>query len=361
METSRPEVLESARQAVEDPSAEAVDAVLRDHFSLAASRARKINDSYVALWERLERNATGGKRFRPRLVLAMHHAYDGADLNASACVGAAFELLHTALIVHDDVIDRDFTRRGLPNLSGSYRDIATTAGIPIPTAEHRGMSTAVIAGDLALAAVFQLVERARLAADVRGRVLEYVDEALFASAAGELADVDLSMAPGVPDLDQVVDMARLKTAVYTFETPLQAGAVVAGAPEADVEALGEFGRHIGIAYQAADDLLGLFGDERRTGKSVLGDLREGKSTIPIALAARSDRWPEISSFLGKPDLSHDEAERARELMRSVGADAETRRLAQQHADAARAILETLPPGVGENLDPLVSEALDRDR
>jgi geranylgeranyl diphosphate synthase type II len=87
--------------------ADAVDAVLRDYFSAATARAALLGEPYAALWRKLEESAGGGKRFRPRLVLAVCAAYGGTDMDAAARVGAAFELLHTALIVHDDVIDRD--------------------------------------------------------------------------------------------------------------------------------------------------------------------------------------------------------------------------------------------------------------
>jgi geranylgeranyl diphosphate synthase, type II len=339
----------------------AVDSVLREYFTLAAARAAEVGGAYERLWRRLEGSASGGKRFRPRLVLAMHRAYGGMLYDAAACVGAAFELLHTALIVHDDVIDRDFTRRGAPNVSGSYRDIATTAGIPIPAAEHRGMSAAVIAGDLALAGVFRLVEQAELGPAMRSRVLELVDDALFASAAGELADVDVSMAEELPSVERVVEIARLKTAVYTFEAPLKAGGVLGGADDEQLELLGEFGREIGIAYQAMDDLLGLFGDEKRTGKSTLGDLREGKGTLPLVHAAGTRFWSSIEPYVGKPDLTGDEADAAKELLIASGADTWTRGLASKHASAAVRVLDQLPHAVGEALRPIAAQALERDR
>jgi geranylgeranyl diphosphate synthase type II len=98
-----------------------VDAVLARFFSLAKNRASAFGQQYVCLWETLEKNTIGGKRFRPRMVMAAYQALGGTDLDAAANVGAAFELLHTALIVHDDVIDHDFVRRGVPNISGTYR------------------------------------------------------------------------------------------------------------------------------------------------------------------------------------------------------------------------------------------------
>src|ERR671916_1625956 len=105
-----------------------VDAVLDRFFSLSRKRAVPLGPEYVALWETLESNTNGGKRMRPRMVFASYQSLGGTDLEAAAYVGAAFELLHTALIVHDDVIDRDFSRRGVPNIAGLYRDRAGASG-----------------------------------------------------------------------------------------------------------------------------------------------------------------------------------------------------------------------------------------
>jgi geranylgeranyl diphosphate synthase, type II len=338
-----------------------VDGVLERFFSVAGSRARAIGAAYEELWSTLRASAAGGKRLRPRLVLQAYAGFGGRNVEAAAHVGAAFELLHTALIIHDDVIDRDFTRRGAPNVSGRYRDEATTAGIPIPTAEHRGMSTGVIAGDLALTGAYRVMDYDGIPPALKERVVQLLDDAVFASAAGELIDVDYSISRDMPTVDQVVEMERLKTAVYTFETPLQAGAVLAGADEAHLPVLGAFGRDLGIAYQATDDLLGVFGDERQTGKSTLGDLREGKRTVPIAFAATTNAWPGIRQFLGKPDLSAAEADRVRDALVACGAEVFTRGLASRKAAEAVQLLDRLPGPVAEALLPLARQALDRIR
>lgn len=337
--------------------------MLERFFSLAATRAAAFGPEYVRLWERLERNAAGGKRFRPRMVMTAYEGLGGEDSDAAAYIGAAFELMHTALIVHDDVIDRDFVRRGIPNISGSYRDIATTAGLAIPTAEHRGMSAAVVAGDLALFNSYRLVDRSGVTGDVRERILEILDDALFASAAGEMIDVDFSVAPGVPSVEEVLRMERLKTAVYSFECPLQAGAVLAEASEDLVTLLGNFGREIGIAYQIVDDLLGVFGDENETGKTTIGDLREGKRTVLIAHAATTPFWPQLQPLIGKSDLTVAEASEAVALLERAGSKDFTEALVTDHAVRALAMLDDapLPEGLCFELSALADDVLRRVR
>src|SRR5690606_40992183 len=134
---------------------------------------------------------------------------------------------------------------------------ALSNGADAATADHHGLSAAVVAGDLALFYSYRMIDHAGLPETTRNQLLELMDEALFASAAGELLDLDYSGAVTIPTVDSILEMARLKTAVYSFEVPLKAGAVLAHASPDVVMALGEFGREIGTAYQIVDDLLGV--------------------------------------------------------------------------------------------------------
>ncbi|WP_368497959.1 polyprenyl synthetase family protein [Herbiconiux sp. A18JL235] len=349
--------------AVSERRQHQVDRVLRAFFDDSHYRAKALGKPYAALWQTLERNSSGGKRFRPRMVMAAYESLGGTDLDAAAHIGAAFELLHTALIVHDDVIDRDFVRRGGPNVSGSYRDLATTAGIPLPIAEHRGMSVAVIAGDLALFNAFRMIDRSGVDGLLRSRLHDILDEAMFVSAAGELLDVDFSLRSDPPAVDEIVEMERLKTAEYSFEAPLRAGAVLAGADDRAVRALGLFGRRIGIAYQIVDDLLGVFGDESETGKTALGDLREGKSTVLLAHAVTRPEWASVASLFGSPDLTADDAERIRGVLEQTGSRRFAEALARDHANRAWESLadESLTPAVRDEFRPVVASVLGRVR
>jgi geranylgeranyl diphosphate synthase type II len=338
-----------------------VDGVLNRFFSLAKNRAAAFGPEYVELWESLEANTNGGKRFRPRMVFAAYEALGGKDLEAAAYVGSAFELLHTALIVHDDVIDHDFVRRGIPNISGAFRNRALRAGASKDVAEHNGVSAAVIAGDLALFNAFRLLDRSGVGGELRERLHEILDEAMFASAAGELLDVDFSLHLDPPSVEEIVDMERLKTAVYSFETPLEAGAVLAGASDEAVRALADFGRNLGIAYQIVDDILGVFGDEVDTGKSTIGDLREGKRTVIISYAATTPQWVEIQPLLGDPELDEQGAALIRAALEQSGARRYAEALARDFANRAWEHLSSkaLPDAVRAEFRGFVGSVLGR--
>jgi geranylgeranyl diphosphate synthase type II len=225
------------------------------------------------------------------------------------------------------------------------------------------MSVAVIAGDLALTGSFRLMERASANPEIRDALVELLDRAVFDSAAGELIDVDFSLYSGMPTIEEIVEMERLKTAVYSFEAPLQAGALLAGATHDVIASLGEFGRNIGIAYQIVDDLLGVFGNEAATGKTTLGDLREGKRTALIAFASQTAEWSTISKLVGDSNLSDEDAATVRDVLERTGAKTFTQKLAANYSDEAVAALQGagIPQQLVEQLTPLVSAVVERVR
>ncbi|MDQ6752619.1 MAG: polyprenyl synthetase family protein [Actinomycetota bacterium] len=338
-----------------------VDDVLASFFSRAKIRADALHPQYLGLWQHLESSVVGGKRFRPRLVMTVYALLGGTDRMAAATVAASFELLHTALIVHDDVVDRDFTRRGVPNVAGAYRNLAAARGGNPARAEHTGLSAAVIAGDLALSNACRLLYDADVDLGTRQRLGNLLDEAIMASAAGEILDVLAPLDPTPQAVDEVLEMSKLKTAVYSFDAPLRAGAVLAGAEHSLVGALGEFGRIIGTAYQVADDLVGAFGDETRTSKKGWGDLREGKRTALISYAAAQPEWTRIAELLSCPELTARGAAEIRDLLVASGARERTLKLAASLTEQSLDVLVQpfVPQALRDGLAPLSRLVTDR--
>jgi len=151
--------------------------------------------------------------------------------------------------------------------------------------------------------------------------------------------------------------------VYSFECPLTAGAVLAGASEGAIGALARYGRLVGVAFQITDDILGVFGDPTVTGKSTASDLREGKQTALTAHAATTGAWPAISARLGDPDLDDATADVLRSALLDCGALDAARRLADEHVTLARFELDTpdLPESLRTELGDLAQRAAERIR
>ncbi|WP_122816666.1 polyprenyl synthetase family protein [Nocardioides pantholopis] len=279
----------------------------------------------------------GGKRFRPALLARTHELLGGDPADpAVAMVAEAVELLHTAFVVHDDVIDGDDVRRGRPSVPGAFRTEATALGARRADAATYAVAGGVLVGDLALVGALRAVATAPAPPHVARRLLDLVDHALRISAAGELADVRFSMGVAEPSLAEALRMAEHKTAVYSFGLPLQAGAVLAGADDELVAGLGEVGRQLGLAYQLHDDLQGVFGDPARTGKSVLSDLREGKRTPLVVHARATSAWPVLRRHLGDPELTAAGAARVRDALEAGGSRAYVEDLAAGYLAAATA-------------------------
>ncbi|WP_138445069.1 polyprenyl synthetase family protein [Sinomonas susongensis] len=320
------------------------------------------------LWDHVARSLGGGKRIRPRLACLAYTSFGGASGEACAALGAAFEFLHAALLLHDDVIDRDFVRRGRPNIAGIYREEGVNRGLKPSEADHLGASVAIIAGDLLLTASFRMLERATPVRGTRDALADLFHRAIADAAAGELADVLLSRggpggagSPGGDgSVEEVLEMERLKTAVYSFEAPLRAGAVLAGAGQEAVDAVGRVGTLVGVAYQVIDDVLGTFGDERQTGKPTSSDLREGKLTVLTAFAREN---PLVARRLDEGIEAQDgRAEHFREIIDRAGARDHALNLA--HSLVTEALGEAsraeLPPGLRSELTRICNHVLHRE-
>ncbi|MBG6084581.1 polyprenyl synthetase family protein [Zhihengliuella flava] len=343
-----------------------VEEVLAQFFMDGKLRAAATDPAYLTLWEALEQAVAGGKRSRPQLVLAAYqHLARPAERAAENAVllAASFELLHSAFVVHDDVIDRDTVRRGVPNVSGRYRQRALRDGADADTAAHAGDSAGLLAGDLALSGAYRLLRRVRTAPERRERLHDILDEAIFASIGGELLDVELSRSPVMPTPERMCRTARCKTSVYSFEAPLEAGAVLAGADSSVVAALTSSGRHAGIAYQVVDDVLGVFGHHSRTGKADWGDLREGKRTVLLAYAATRPEWQHIAHLIGSPHLTAAEAEHIRRVLTDCGARDHAISVAEDNARRALDFLEHdgVPSPLRAELTALLQGVMDRVR
>ena len=314
-----------------------VDLILDDFFRGAVERSLAYGADYAELWRSLQQASQGGKRFRPALLTGIYHHLGGADERLACTVAAALELLHTAFVVHDDVIDHDEVRRGRLNVSGTFAQSVRSDGGAPERAATLGAAAGILAGDLALTGALRLVASSSAPPAVREELLDLLDHAIYVTAAGELSDVRNSLGPVDATLSDVVTMAAHKTAVYSFELPLQAGALLAGAHRATVEGLGRVGRLVGTAFQLQDDLDGVFGDEVLTGKSALTDLREGKVTPLIVHARGTAQWPFVRRHLGVPDLSLEQLDTVRAALETSGSRAFITDLAAEHLSSARTL------------------------
>lgn len=346
-----------------EPDLAAVDARLNHYFADRIAAASAYDPSYRRLWESARDAADGGKRIRPRFVLTAFRGLGGTDQEAAYTAAVAYELLHTAFLLHDDVIDGDTVRRGRPNVAGAFSADAVARGADSGRGRRWGEAGAILAGDLLLHAASSRLARVRADEWTRERLFEILDNGVFVTAAGELADVALAerMGPDVPLLDDVLAMTEHKTAAYSVSAPLMTGGLLAGGGEDVLMPLAEYGRLVGIAFQLGDDLLGVFGREDLTGKSIMSDLRHGKETSLIAYARGTARWQDLESSLGRGDLDLREAGRLATVLEECGARRFVERLLSQHVERAVALLDTpsIPPALSHPLADVARSCIGR--
>jgi geranylgeranyl diphosphate synthase type I len=287
------------------------------------------------------------KRLRPALV-AMGHGMGAGHAELPTGVwtfAAALELLHTFLLIHDDVADCAERRRGT---SALHRVLAPG---------KLGEDLAVVVGDHLFARSVEAMLGTTLPG--RTRAVRYYLGVCRHTAAGQYLDIDLTRVP-LPEvtLFQTLRVAHLKTARYGFVAPLVCGAMLADASPALLDGLDRVGRRVGLAYQMRDDLIGLFGNSEVTGKSSDGDFVQGKRTFPV-MAAYTRAPPAIRAEMEMlwTQRARDPMAlaRARSLVTSQGGVAATERLIERATSSARRALSTLPHGGGfrDLLDSLI--------
>lgn len=320
------------------PRTDVIEVRLSQILARGAERSRAFSAPYLQLWQSLERMAAGGKRIRPRMLMDAYEALGGTDWPSAVDAACAMELLHLALVIHDDVIDRDLVRRGEMNITGRFASDAVIRGAAPDAARAWGEASSLLAGDLMLTTAHSLIARLDVPRDRRDALLDVFDDAVFESAAGELEDVWLSLHLEENSPREVLEMIDRKTASYSFAAPLLLAAILAGAPAELIAELSTIARGIGVVYQLRDDVLGLFGDERQTGKSALSDLRAGKETLLIAYARSDPSWAAVSALFGDADLGSADAQLLRNVIEESGATVFVESLIAEHCDEVNRVV-----------------------
>jgi len=263
---------------------------------------------------------SGGKRLRPALVLLASKlcGYEGPS---AVRLGAVMELIHTATLVHDDVIDEADTRRGRPSTNSRW-----------------GNHTSVLAGDWLYMQAFNIALGER-----NFKILDILIGLTQLMVEGELLQLTQLRKMEVTE-DDYLELAYRKTASL-FSACLRLGALLGGRDEETEIKLGSYGANLGLAFQVIDDVLDFTASEEKLGKPIGGDLREGKVTLPLIYLVsrcRPEEAERVSRVLDGGRFDREQFFEIQELIRRCGALQATRDKAQQFAELARSGLNGLP-------------------
>jgi octaprenyl-diphosphate synthase len=321
-------------------SLDRLNTLLQDDLKRVNTLILKRMHSPVALIPQLAGHiiAAGGKRLRPMLTLATSRlcGYRG---DRHIALAAAVEFIHTATLLHDDVVDESDLRRGLATANAVW-----------------GNKASVLVGDFLFSRAFELmVEDGSLS------VLSILSRASAIIAEGEVLQLVTSNDVATTE-DAYLEVINAKTA-QLFAAASRIGAVVSDRSEAEAQALESFGRNLGIAFQLIDDMLDYSAKQSELGKSVGDDFRDGKITLPVVLALRAadDREREFwRRTLEDSEQRDGDLDHAIELMRRHGTFAATLERAREYGDAARRALSTFRDSPERQaLDEVIEFCLER--
>lgn len=320
-----------------------MDNRLQEYLDLKISSAGKMDAEYADLLKAAKQTVVrGGKRFRPYLVHLSYCGYGGHDEKAVLDLAVSQELIHNFLLMHDDVMDRDIVRHGGENISGHY--LKRLNNLDSANARHLADSMAILGGDILCSFGHDLILESNFSDALKVQLSKRLNWMIFEVAAGQQLDTLQPARNRRPDMNELLKIYRYKTAGYSFETPLQMGAIAAGQSEKELLRLRDFAIPLGVAYQVVDDLLGMFGDEEVTGKSNTSDLREGKQTILVTFALQQGSTAQkkrLMQLLDERTADEAQVNEAREILEESGARASTLALIQTYTRQSEKTIASL--------------------
>lgn len=327
-------------------SAAALEEEIDQILSEFLNKIKKTNPKLIPFIIGFINSCRGGKRVRGTLVKLgyqiVKEEIEGQREKEILKVGAAYEIFHGAILIHDDIIDKSELRRGKMTFFKALGG------------DHHALSQSICLGDLGFFLSTKLISETHFPDKEKNDILEYFSKTMIDTALGEMLDIELPYLRekgegerGKSNEEDVLTIMKLKTAQYTISAPLIIGAILADADEELVKALDEYGQNLGLAFQIQDDILGVFGSEDEIGKSASSDIEEGKNTLLIIEAlkrANSEQKAVLEKYYGRRKVGEKGLEQIRKVFKESGALEFSREFALEYARGAKSVI----PKISDN-------------
>lgn len=278
------------------------------------------------LWEASKHYITaGGKRLRPFFIIKIYSLL-AENYENIVPIAAAVEILHTFSLIHDDIMDQDSIRRNVPTVHTKWNE-----------------SLAILAGDFLLSQAFVFIEQAIIPQDIKYRILLSLGKVSSNLCEGQAMDMEFEERIDV-SVQEYMKMIELKTGAL-FKVSAFIGGLCAKASKSQIKTLEEFGRKFGIIFQIIDDILGLVGEEKKFGKPIGSDLREGKKTYLLIYALehlKNQEKNNLITILGKKEKTNEDITKGIELIKHSGAIKSAKQIVKNLLDEAISKLEIFP-------------------
>ncbi len=287
----------------------------------------------------------GGKRLRPYMVVKSCELL-GGNIKQAMPAAAAIEMVHNFTLIHDDIMDNDEMRHGVPTVHMKF-------GIPV----------GILAGDLLFSKAFEIISLSypRTPKKVTLSLVSTLAVACRDVCEGQALDINMAISKSIPSEREYIKMIEKKTSSL-FVASCVMGAIAASTRQRDVRKLSIFGKNLGVAFQIVDDLIGVIGDPKITKKPVGNDIREGKKSLPILLAIKmadeQEKKTILSSF-GNTSASKNEVEKAVETITSIGIEKVIRQKAVYHSNTAKKSISSYDNPARKELLSLLDFVVER--
>jgi len=291
----------------------------------------------------------GGKRLRSAFMFYGYLAAHGTEREKMLSTSMSIEFIHSFLLVHDDIIDRDDLRHGVATLHKRYADFGRRF-FPGRDVTHFGNSIALVMGDMLYSFGNDIIFQSQFPKERIFQALSKLQNVVSFTVIGQARDIYMEYRREASE-EEILTMYRNKTAKYTIEGPLHMGALLAGGDEKLLLTLSAYAIPLGIAFQIQDDILGIFGTEERIGKPIGSDIKEGKLTLLVARAlknaTRKDK-ARIRAILAQGEaLREEEIDEFRHLLKETEALQEVQAIAENYSEEGIRALTFLRPQITE--------------
>ncbi len=304
------------------------DQFLDEFFAHKTREARQLGDSGNGLINVPEQMMVmyreymrGGKKLRGALVQLGYECGGGANLKEILPISVALEIIHSFILMHDDVMDQDELRRGMYTLHKQWETISKQKLVSRANHKHLGESLAYTTGDVGGFLAMGLIANSQLSPEKKLTAFSHLSKFLLKTGYGQGLDVVYEVSEHVGERD-VLRVHLHKSAHYTISGPLILGGLLSGATQQQLAAMEQFGEKVGIAFQLRDDELGLLGNEQILGKPIGSDIREGKNTLlrikAMELANQRQR-KRLEEIYGRQQVTDQEINLVKEITVQSGA------------------------------------------
>lgn len=341
-------------QAYKDKHKQAIEDEKESALLFWQRRVGQQVSSLKTLSELLVTSNTGGKNLRGTLVCLGYELYAKKKRRDMFTIAAAYEILHTSLLIHDDIMDKSTMRRGKPTV---YQQLG---------GDHYGISQAISLGDVGFFLATKMINEITGESKIKSSIITQFLQIVLDTITGQMLDVKLSQTTALVTEKDVITTAKLKTAHYTIAGPLSTGALLADADKKVITKLTAFGEALGIAFQIKDDILGVFGDEQMIGKSATSDITEGKQTL-LYLHARQNATNAQKNMLdqiyGKGKITAKDSTIIKQIFQETGALTKTENMVERYTHKARLLVPniTTEKTMQQLLTDFISYLLERKK